>query len=87
MRRTAECSLLQQLSNEDILEELDMDQSQKKLEQYKQNWLNIVRRIKDIDTQNKFLTVERTEDRYLDDLSNRMQSRGRSFQNVRYINA
>lgn len=70
MRRTAECRLLQQLRNED-----------KKLEQYKQNWLNNVRRIKDMDTQNKFLTVERTEDRYMDDLSNRMQSRGRSFQN------
>lgn len=68
MRRTAEWSLLQQLRNKDILEELDMDQSQKKLEQYKQNWLNIVRRIRDIDTQNKFLTVERTEDKYLDDL-------------------
>jgi hypothetical protein len=48
MRRTAECNLLQQLRNDDILEELDMDQSQKKLEQYKQNWLDHVRRLKDI---------------------------------------
>jgi hypothetical protein len=48
MRRTAECSLLQKLRHEDILEELEMDQSQKKLEQYKHNWLGNVRRMEDI---------------------------------------
>jgi hypothetical protein len=31
MRRSAECSLLQRLKNKDILEELDMDQSQKEI--------------------------------------------------------
>jgi hypothetical protein len=48
IRHTAGYSLLDNRRNKDLLEELKVDPIEKKLAQYKQKWLNHVRRMKDI---------------------------------------
>jgi hypothetical protein len=49
MRRTAEYSLLvDHRRNGDILEEVKVDPAENKFSQYKQKWLNHVRRMEDI---------------------------------------
>jgi len=48
VRPTAGYNLLRHTRNEDILEMLKVDSVEKKLVQYKQEWLNHVSRLKDI---------------------------------------
>jgi hypothetical protein len=56
MARTAGYNLLDHRRNEDILEELRIEPSEKKLKQYKQKWLNQVNRLEDlIDTPKQLL--------------------------------
>jgi hypothetical protein len=48
MRSTAEYSLLDRKRNEEVLEDVKIHPVEKKLEQYKQSWLNNVSRMENI---------------------------------------
>jgi hypothetical protein len=59
MRRTAGYSLLNRSRNEDNLEELQVDTVEKKLVQYKQKWLNHLRKSDDIRYKNLYRPMGR----------------------------